>query len=320
MNRPGDGLRQLATRLFSERSRYRLIDPAIADLQAEFAAARRDGSAWHRLRALAIGYVSVAKVLALATFGDARQAATMWTPDEAVNVRRGVLIALAVTAAATALLTIPAVEQMPEADLGLAPYVVPSALPLSVPLGLAVASAWMLHAAVRTRKVAAAMLLAAAFTSAAMLVNFEWVIPDTNQAFRATVMAKFNPPVASPARGDNELRSWELRERMSEMRNSGKRSRAHWLELTYYRRWSMSATPLAMVALMTALAFRWRWSRRGLTVIAFSVFLANYALVMSAFSLAELGVARPIVLGWAGTFLCLAAALLITSFPSRARE
>jgi hypothetical protein len=41
--------------------------------------------------------------------------------------------------------------------------------------------------------------------------------------------------------------------------------------------------------------------------------------VGSAFSLAELGVARPIVVGWAAPFLCLAAALLLTSWPRRAQ-
>jgi lipopolysaccharide export LptBFGC system permease protein LptF len=318
MNRPGDRLHRLATILCTEPTRRRLIDPAIADLQSEFAVARRVGSARHRLRALATGYVSVVKVLVIAICGDLRVAATTWTSGEAASARRGAVIALAVTTAATAVLTIPVIEQMPEADLGLVVYVVPSALPLSLPLGLAIASAWMLHAAVRTRKVAAAMLLAALLTSTALLVNFEWVIPDANQAFRALVVAKYDPPVASPARGANELRAWELRERVHQARNSGHESQARWLELTYYRRWSMVATPVAMVALMVALAFRRRWTRRALTSVAFGIYLAHYALFMYAFTLAQLGVARPIVIGWAGTFLCLAAALLTTSWPARA--
>jgi lipopolysaccharide export LptBFGC system permease protein LptF len=291
----------------------------VADLQAEVAAARRAGSAWQRLRALATGYVSVAKVLALATCGDLRIAATTWTSGEAASARRGALIALAVTTAATAFLTIPVVEQMAEADLGMAMYVVPSALPLSLPLGLTIGSAWMLHAAVRTRKVAAAMVLTAGLTSAALFVNFEWVIPDANQAFRTLIAAKFDPPVASPTRGANELRAWELRERVRQARNSGHESQARWLELSYYRRWSMIATPVAMVSLVIALAFRRRWTRRALTSAAFGIYLAHYALLMSAFTLAQLGVAKPIMIGWAGTFLCLAAALLTTSWRPRAR-
>ena len=319
MTRPGDSLRQLATRLFSERNRRRLIEPAIADLQAEFAAARRTGSPWHRLRILAAGYLSLVKVLAIATCGDLRQGATTWTPGERASTRRAALIALAVSAAGSTFLVIPSVEQMPDGAAALWPYVVPSTLPLSVPLGLAVASAWMLHAAVRTRKAAATMLLTATLASAAMFVTLEWVIPDTNQAFRTLVLAKFDPPVASPTRGANELRLWELRERVRETRSSGQESQARWLELSYYRRWSITAMPLAMVALMVALAFRRQWTRRGLTGVAFAIYLAHYTLLMSAFSLAELGVAGPIVMGWAGTFLCLAAALLTTSWPSRAR-
>ena len=316
MSRPGDRLRALATRLFSERTRRRLIDPAIADLQAEFAASCRTGSAFHRLRALAAGYISVVKVLVIATCGDLRQGATTWTPDEVASTRRGALIALAVTAAGTALFTGHILG-----DVGFAQYqyLVPSALPLSVPLGLAIASAWMLHAAVRTRKIAAALLITGGLMSAAMFVNLGWVVPDANQAFRAAVYARLDPTGAAPARGANELRSAELRERMFERRNSGHESEARWLELTYYRRWSMSATPLAMVALMVALAFRRRWSRQELTSVAVGISMAHYALVISAFSLAELHVARPIVVGWAAPFLCLAAALLLTSWPSRAR-
>jgi hypothetical protein len=316
MSRPGDRLRQFAARFCSERSRRRLIDPAIADLQADYAAARLIASTQHQLRALAVGYLSVVKVLVIATCGDLRLAATTWTPGEAASARRGALVALAVTAAGTPLFT-----GHIFGDLGLAEYLylVPSALPLSVPLGLAIASAWMLHAAVRTRKVAAALLITGGLMSAAMFVNLEWVVPDANQAFRITAMAKFDPSAPAPARGANEIRAAELRERMLERRNSGHESEAHWLELTYYRRWSMSATPLAMVALMVALAFRRRWSRQELTSVALGIYLAHWALVGSAFSLAELGVARPIVVGWAAPFLCLAAALLLTSWPRRAQ-
>ena len=314
MSRPGDRLHQLAARLCSERTRRRLIDPAVADLQAEVTAARRTGTAWQRLRALGAGYLSVVKVLLIATCGDLRQAATTWTLDEACSAWRGALIALAVTAAGTALFTGYILE-----DLGLAQYLVPSALPLSVPLGLAIASAWMLHAAVRTRKVAAALLITGGLISAAMFVNLEWVVPDANQAFRTTVMAKIDPSAAAPVRGANELRAAELRERVTERRTGGHESEARWLELTYYRRWSMSATPLAMVALMVALAFRRQWSRPELTSVAIGIYLAHYALVRSAFSLAELHVARPIVVGWASPVLCLAAALLLISWPTRAR-
>jgi lipopolysaccharide export LptBFGC system permease protein LptF len=132
-------------------------------------------------------------------------------------------------------------------------------------------------------------------------------------------MAKLDPHAPAPARGANELRAAELRELVRDRRTSGRESEARWLELTYYRRWSMSVTPLAMVALMVALAFRRQWSRQELTSVAFGISIAHYALVISAFSLAELGVARPIVVGWAAPFLCLAAALLLTSWRPRAR-
>jgi hypothetical protein len=81
----------------------------------------------------------------------------------------------------------------------------------------------------------------------------------------------------------------------------------------------MSVAPFALVVLMVAVAFRRQWTRRALTSVAFAIYLAHYALVMSAFSLAQLGVARPIVLAWAGNVLCAVIAVVITWPPWRAR-
>ena len=94
MTRPGDRLRHVASRVCSERNRRRFVEPAIADLQAEFAAARRGGSRWLALRALAAGYLSVGKVVIIATCGDLRDEARTWQPEERAGARRGALVAI----------------------------------------------------------------------------------------------------------------------------------------------------------------------------------------------------------------------------------
>ena len=318
MTRPGDRLRHLGARVCSKRMQRRLIEPAVADLQAEVAAAYRAGR-WRALRALSAGYVSVTKVFVIAVCGDVLHGATTWDRDEAAAARRGALVAALVTTVASVLLLAPPLTRLNLIDpVRLAAYVVPSTLPLSVPLGLAIATAWVLHGAARTRKVAGVVLLTAAMTTAAMFANMAWLTPNANQAFREAVMAQFEPPIAAPVRGTNELSLSELRQRLSETRAAGREHVTRHLEATYYRKWTMSAAPLAIVGLIVALAFRRVWTRPGLTTVACGVFALHYALWMSSFELAGLGAARPIVIDWAGDVLSAAVAVAITWRPQRA--
>ncbi|HEV8397178.1 MAG TPA: LptF/LptG family permease [Vicinamibacterales bacterium] len=322
MTRPGDRVRRLAMRCCSERTRRRLIDPAVADLQAEVAAARRTGSAWQTVRAFVAGYGSILKVMIIGLCGELRSAAT-WEREEATRARRGAWVALGIIIVSTVLLELPLLRSMSSTVLGvgervrMATYLAPSTLALSAPLGFAVATAWALHGAARRRKVAAAALLAAALTAPAMFANLGWVTPDANQAFRETVLAHHVPPVPVPVRGDGELRLGDLRDRLRQARDGAREQEARNLETLYYRKWAMSATPLAMVGLIVALAFRRPWTRAGLIAMACGVYAGQYALLLVTFPLADAGMARPIVLEWAGNTVYAAAAVLITSLRWR---
>ena len=55
----------MASRVCSARTMERLIDPVIADLQAEYAEAIRDGRTWRSWVALIVGYIAFAKVFLL---------------------------------------------------------------------------------------------------------------------------------------------------------------------------------------------------------------------------------------------------------------
>ena len=65
MTRPGDRLRRVAARFCSRSAMERLIDPAVADLQAEYQAAVQTGSAWTRVWTLLRGYTACLKVITL---------------------------------------------------------------------------------------------------------------------------------------------------------------------------------------------------------------------------------------------------------------
>ena len=318
MSRPGDFVRRIAVQVCSDRMRRRLIDPAVADLQAEVADARRSGSTWRATGALIAGYISLAKVLVIAAWGDLRQSAATWERHEITGALGAALIAGAVISVASLLLALPFILQTSYPDPGwLSVYLIPSTLPLSVPLGLAVATAWALHGAARTRKVASVVLLTAALTSAAMFVNMVWVIPDANQAFREAVAAKVNPAGPVPRRGSNELRLSELRVALREAQALGRDDEAWQLEATYYRKWTLSVTPLAIVGLVVTLAFTRLWTRRRLTVTVCGVFfVAHFPLWMSPGTLAS--VARPMAIESAGPALYAAVSLLVICLRSRA--
>jgi len=65
MTRPGDRLHRLAARCCTRSAMERIIDPAVADLQAEYHAAVQTGSPWTRVWTLLRGYAACLKVITL---------------------------------------------------------------------------------------------------------------------------------------------------------------------------------------------------------------------------------------------------------------
>jgi lipopolysaccharide export LptBFGC system permease protein LptF len=321
MSRPGDRLRRLATRVCTERTRRRLIDPAVADLQSEFAAARRSGSAWRTGWTLGAGYLSIAKVLALAVCGDLRAEACTWQPEERAGARRGARVTIVGTMIATALLVAMQVRGTGSPDWALLSlYLTPSTLALSVPFGLVLGVAWTFHGDARTRKLAVAAMAVTALCSGAMFANLGWLTPEANQAYRQTRVARefrdTNPPAP---RGFYELTWSGMRARLREARAVESPSEVRFLEAAYHRKLAITAAPLPLVGVILALAFRRGWGRGRLTGAAVGMAVAHSVVwATSSFFGARLG-APPIVIGWLATAMCAVAAILITSFPSRAR-
>ena len=310
MTGPGRRVHALATRWCSERARRRLIDPALADLQTEYAAARRTGSRARMVRALATGYVAIAKVLVIGGCGDFRAELRSWQPAERAGARGGAWVGLVIIALATALLEVPLLTRM-DVSAWLSIYLIPQALPLSVPLGLAVAVAWTLCGVARTRKLAAAALVVAALAAATMFANVAWVLPEANQAFRQRAFEQLAPHANPPRRGDNELTWSEARKRQADLRARSNTAAVRAFESTYYLKWAMSLAPLPIVGLIVAIAFRRAWTRAGLTSVALGLCASHFALLMSTRTLANLEILPPIVLGWSADAICMLAAVVL---------
>lgn len=321
MNRPGDRLRRLAARVCSERTRRRLVDPAVADLQSEYAAAQRAGSAWRTLLTLSAGYLSIGKVLAVAVCGDLRTEASTWQPEERAGARRGLLVALLTTKVATSVLVVNFVSATIPIPWTWTFFLVPSMLTAALPLGLVLGAAWTFQGGGRTRKLAAASVATAAVCSIAMYVNVAWLTPDSNQTFRerAVALEQGREGIVPVPRGLHELSMPALRARIVEEANSGRPHRARVAESVYYQRFVIAVATIPMIGVIVALAFRHRWERGRLTAAALVTFAVYYAALTSSRSLSETLAVAPIVTAWAGPAVITGAALLITSLRPRAR-
>jgi len=317
--RPGVRLRALCLHIYSERTMRRLIDPALADLQAEFAEAHWSGSRLRQTWALCAGYVAIAKVLGVAGCGELGDALHGWESAERAAARRGAWVACTAFVGLTVLLGIPIFISLNESwSLTPALYLVPSALPLSLPFGWALGIAWAFHGAGRTRKLAVCALALAFICSAGMFANIAWLLPEANQAFRqhhfARAVARTQPSSrpSTVARGDNELTWKASRQRRVELAAEPYGDyRVRRFDAGYYQKWGFTGATFAIVALVLLLGARRRWTRPGLTGAALCICAAYYALLSFATAAAIGGAIPAHVVGWSPGAACVLAAILL---------
>ena len=166
MSRPGDRLRLVAARCCRPETMERLIDPIVADLQAECAAAGASG--WRRRRALWRGYLAFWKALAL------HGVVQTLRPGAASAARpRSVLACSAIAFAlmTAAMVAPPMLEFVPAGSplekMWLMALLVPQSLPLSIPMGVCVGTVCAMRGRRATgRHLATVLIIAAVATFA----------------------------------------------------------------------------------------------------------------------------------------------------------
>lgn len=309
-------VRATAARLCSARMLERVIDPVLTDIEIEYRGAMAEGRAsrsrWIRIA----GGFALVKVVALCAYD---RTAHDWRVDDRRTLARTVAIS-AIAFVITALLQISPFARRNEAHLLL--YVIPQALPFAIPVGITWGILFGLGGRVVAFRVKVAILALALACSAGSLATTLWIMPAANQAYRVAVFEQLRPRgiTATLAPGPAEMPMGELRKPIDALALSGQTRAARNSAFTYYVRWSLPSTPLALA--LFALALVTRPCARGwvLAGAATATCLAYYFLIFSA-DAATRGTQLPVVaLVWLPNFAFLAAATALLSAGVRSRR
>jgi hypothetical protein len=179
---PGRTLHRLAARICSPESLERIVEPAIADLQSEYAHAVASGAHVRRAKALLSGYTAVLEVMIMCAL---QEPSAM--NGERHAIVRTLLWALAMTVCTSAVvvaLTLAIVPGIPPFYVSLMAALV---LPIAIPVGVTLAIAFALRdgsiSRRTTRALAATTVIAMAVSVGAMVSN----VPVASQSFRQQI-------------------------------------------------------------------------------------------------------------------------------------
>jgi lipopolysaccharide export LptBFGC system permease protein LptF len=251
-----------------------LIDPLIADLQSEYAAARREGRTWLAQWIRASAFVAFAKVV---VWHEGQRLIdslrTTSIGDRRVVIRVAGASAMAIAAVTLLLVAVPLIRWQLDSRFSRIAYLVPQALPIAIPVGAATGIVFGLGGRHRVRYARTAILpmaLAGCVVSFAMVA---WIAPTANQAFRMSVAGEL-----ARGRGLPELTLGELGLLVS--RDAGARRdllQSHEgaeLRFNYQFRWAVSAATLVLagfalsVTRLTTQGFT-RWLIVGLALFGY---------------------------------------------------
>lgn len=317
MKRPAARLRAIAARLCCADTMERLVDPTLADLQAEYENAVSCNRTWEGRRILLLGHIAFIRVMAVHGGMQAIEVLRYSTGEDRRALIRTAGASAVIMIAGTLVLMVPFVNSVgsrpDSAELAL--YLIPHALPLSIPIGLTFGILWGLGRIAASPRSRTLILLLATIASVASFSMLAWVVPTANQAFRVSMIGHPLP------KGANELTLGELRqllepgthEPMSVTGPSDRRS----LALNYHARWALSGAPFVLALFAVALTSRRRWGRMMPLLIGGVMILAYYVIMYSARGLGLNETISPFAAAWTPNTAFLMLWLAITRFGSR---
>ena len=292
---PGRALHRLAGRICSERSIARVVEPAIADFQKEYAdAALRSPLA--RAWVLLSGYVGIWEGIAMTALEMCQH-----VEIDRSALMRALCAAAVATVCASALLIALTIAGTPVFAPFYIALLTPMTLPIALPIGLTVGIAFGLHnrdVTPRTRKM---VMASAVLVTAVSFGSMAYVSPVANQTFRQSVFTAIGGR-GVVMKGLHEMSISELQREMR-MAPRGEMNelpqRASWV---YHLTFALPLAPLVLGGL--ALVLIGRHTRRA-TVMANCV--GYYVVLMGAEQLVYGGF-PPAIAAWSSNVIFVAAA------------
>lgn len=269
---PGRALHRVALCICSAKTVERVVEPAIADLQTEYAGAGGD-RAFRRVWVLLTGYASILKVMTICALS-----VSITTDDERRTLRRTLAWSVVLVVAVSVVLMLPPLYGFDQTVLGwyAATTLVPQALALAIPIGVAFGIAFGLRAR-PTLSIAKMMLLGAVAASALSFSVLAWAVPVGNQAFREITFRElrtrgYQGPIAGLQKGYSEMTFSELRRESARFMSDGEPRRARQLAFSFHLRFALAAATLALATLLLAAPVNHRGFRGLLTLAACFVY------------------------------------------------
>ena len=249
-------IRAVAATVFDSRTMERVIDPAIADLQAEpFSVAR---------------YLAVVKAIVFCI----PELAMQW---KSAAVFSG--LALAAVVAALELRPLVFAWQQHAFDPRMPVYLLPQGLAIAVNIAIMFGILAAFGGRVLSRRAVIAVLGLAMAIAISSFLNVGWLTPAANQEFRVALFGHFSPTGAPFERGFNELTFNEVRHQYAIATFDPKSidpADLHFLAVSYHGRWAVTLAPIGFTIFALVLAGRrplMRWAAGLAVSVAYLAYL-----------------------------------------------
>jgi hypothetical protein len=242
----GDRLRAFARSFCTAETMERIIDPLIADLRFEHATAHRAGRQWQARWRRIMGYVSFWRTLGMCATRSSVEKSRAWAAADGHAMGRTAGYSCAIIAVLMVLLALlpfyAVADHVNPHEFGkLFVYVLPQAIPIAVVFGLPMGILVALRGRPVTRRIGWSVL---AITVVWMAITFSvcaWLLPETNQLFRETVVGRGRS--TGLARGANELTFRELTARLAALKSTaGVEARAY--VFSFHARMAAAVAPV----------------------------------------------------------------------------
>ena len=314
--RPGDGLRAYAALVCSAKTMDRLIDPLVADLQTESMEAVRQGRVWKSRWVRMAGCVAFLKVIAFAAFEDSLRTLSARISDDDRPARRALGWAVSVTVVLTALLATWPLLNLPPLGTHLSHidrakllfYLLPQALVVAVPIGIALGIQGALGGGTSARRTSGPILATALVCSVISLTSIAWIVPASNQAFRVTAAGR------NVGKGFAELTLGEIGQRIVRAEAQGDvngEPNSRQLSIAYHSRWAFSFATFVLTLFSLSIVRRRSAGRTIVVVAACALYFAYYLGPSDVTELSRVGSLPAFAIAWFPNLVLIVASALI---------